>query len=76
MTETAQYFLKHQCDDESLQPLARLPMLIQLFVGLYKERLIAILITVEMEQTRTYSISERRTITIYYKKEDGIRDHA
>ena len=38
MTETTQYFLKHQCDDESLQPLVRLPMLIQLFVGLYKER--------------------------------------
>ena len=25
----------------------------------------------EMEQTRTYNISERRTITVYYKKEDG-----
>ena len=25
----------------------------------------------EMEQTRTYDISEHRTITVYYKKEDG-----
>jgi len=32
MTETTQYFfLMHRCDDESSQPLARLPMLIQLF---------------------------------------------